>query len=1394
MKKILLCLLALSFSTMLFAQSNLATVRSSYMSSATFTSQYNAGLTPISTAHILSRIDTDGSFIRSNRKGTENDMVDSIFKVLYVYEHPDSTTFYHTVAVKAKLYNAVNWWLGHLPDFKWTGSAMAQPTAVGMVLAKLYDDFQADAADPTYGPIITNIKTNAKAFLRFSWSKGVSRTTFNSPNLGNNPDEDYDWQRMGNVGYRIFGYTGIITAINDSTSMDTLAIIMNNQIPLQINKPGQGAICAATYDGSMFQHSAEPGSQFYNLGYGRDWLSDLSHYSAWVKNTKWALSTSQQQLWGNILLDGMRWTQYKGHVPHNLIGRSNGKSGPMMGGLSGMLSAFVGQADPSVSQRAASDALRIRLSDPEYHIDSSKYLWNSQIILQHSPKYFASIRMLSTRAVGQESSDVAAGPGNKNFFTADGSTMLYRTGTEYDNARVGWNWRCVPGTTVKQKTGTLPIIPWSTGTESNNTIAGGVSDGSATIGVFNLSRTHTYTKTKAFKAYFSFKDALICVGNAVTDTDAAAGDIYTTINQTERRTDTYYDVNGAGEQSVGLASTLNTNVNITSPSWFWQDSVGYIILPRAGTATNAVISAETRSGNWVNLDPSNTNATVSVNIFQLSINHGSAGNLKDTSYRYVVVPSISKSDLISFFSNRVLTGGANSLYIDENTRTIAVSYNGYTGICFTNAGFTKVTGLGYDSLAVSTSNYAAVLIRRKAEGMDIHAGDIRNGFYTSTPIVLGINRKLKSHTFTPDRAYAPVTLMPSPDSTRITLDLSKTNQLYMGEPVHIDAPYLPQLFEDSLITIADAYVKSFGTTGGVDNKNVNFGYAGYLTAQNGAYEIYLKFDLKTVSANLLNARLRLSTTSGGAATQWQLYKVNNDSWTEGGITWNNRPAEDTLLETITPPASNGYAYWDMTNQLKNLGGDSTLSLKIIATAALYTAFSSRQNGVAALSPAIVTTTEGLYADNDNDGFGAGAISRYGKVTNNTDCNDADAAVNTPQVYFRDTDTDGFGNAADSVVVCQATPPSGYVSNRKDCDDAHLLYTDNDGDGYGTGSPQPCGVLSNTDCDDTKASIHTSLVYYRDADNDDYVNPLDSVLVCSYTAPTGYGNNTVPQTSADSVNVTADAFVQSGSFTNTNYGFNSYMTVSNGSGDYLREAYLKFDMHGKLPSNIVDLKLRVYLQGAVTNGNWKLYRVPDNSWTEGGIKANNKPAHDTLLLSSVSGSLPAGYIVFDMYKALQGMGSDSIISLKLVADPIAEYFSMSFATKQNGTVAFRPMIFTTLLQNNNEALLIDCDDEDANVQACDPELLMRSVQQNKNTIRLTIYPNPVTSIFRADFNATSPGAVISIMAMDGRIFMNRAIPAGTTSYVGDVSKFAPGIYLFSLYNKGRVETIRFVKTK
>ncbi|MFD1818061.1 Por secretion system C-terminal sorting domain-containing protein [Pseudarcicella hirudinis] len=929
-----------------FSQTDIEKVRTTLSSSWYFNYMFTIPTNAPSMAGIMNGINADGSFNRSNPATTVADLTESIYKMTYVFEKPDSVSYYQNAAVKAKIYNSLNYWLNHIPAFTWTSSAMDQPTKLGMIMIKLYDNFQTDESDPAFSSIISNIRQRAGAFVRHSWSNGLTMSTLKNPNLGTNLTDD--WHRMGNLGYRLFGYTSIFAAITDSASMDTLSTMVSNQLAFQINKPNSPVV-AAMFDGSLNQH----GPQTYNIGYGGDFLRDLARFATWTKTSKWKLTSTQQQFWGDILLNGMQWFSYKNHTAHSVMGRHNERSGTTGSGLPTFLSEFLAVADSTLPQFSSVLALKNKLTPANSQIDSTKYLWNSHLIMHHSPKYFAAIKMLSNRTVGAETSDASSGQGLMNFHVADGSTMLYKKGTEYDKARVGWNWRAIPGATIKQKTGALPLVPWSTGYESDNSIAGGVSDGIATIGVFSLSRTNSYHKTKAIKSYFAFKDILVCMGNSISDADTDSGDIYTTLDQTERLSDIYYSLNGGAEQSVALTGSIDSNVNITSPSWYWQDSTGYIIIPQATLATNVILKAENRSGNWYNLDKRNANATVSVNIFQLSINHGSAQNgWKDQTYRYVVVPSVSKSDLITFFNTKVINHDSSSLYLNyNNSKIVSVSYNGYTGVFFTGAGYNKAIGLGADSLKVSSSNYAALLLKRKSDGIDLHASDLRNGFYTNNSVNLGINRIFSVKTFTPSHANGAVNITPATDSSVVKIYLSKTNQIYEGEPVDISAKFA-KVVSDSIQTSADSYVKDGSYAG------TNYGTGTFLEVKKDGVgyqrEAYVKFDLKKVHGKVLNAKLRLYSGST-AATQWQLYRSNVNSWTETGITWNNKPAGDTLLSTISGAA--GYVYWDITKQLQYLPSDSILSLKIVSTVTgVYGSFTSLQSGTANQRPAIVYIT------------------------------------------------------------------------------------------------------------------------------------------------------------------------------------------------------------------------------------------------------------------------------------------------------------------------------------------------------------------------------------------------------------------------------------------------------
>jgi hypothetical protein len=203
----------------------------------------------------------------------------------------------------------------------------------------------------------------------------------------------------------------------------------------------------------------------------------------------------------------------------------------------------------------------------------------------------------------------------------------------------------------------------------------------------------------------------------------------------------------------------------------------------------------------------------------------------------------------------------------------------------------------------------------------------------------------------------------------------------------------------------------------------------------------------------------------------------------------------------------------------------------------------------------------LYEDGDGDGYGSGAplgsfcyiaakqqesffayawqriISFFldaeaaippGTSTNNTDCNDGNAAVWQMLSGYRDADIDGY-TTGDIQQACSGDSlPAGYLSvaNGNDCDDTsaakwQLLtgYVDADGDNYTVGSAQqvcsgssvPSGyraTANGNDCNDANASVQKQIsAGYFDGDGDGHGGQTWYAGGCS---PSGYsstvGNN------------------------------------------------------------------------------------------------------------------------------------------------------------------------------------------------------------------------------------------------------------------------------------------------
>ncbi len=159
----------------------------------------------------------------------------------------------------------------------------------------------------------------------------------------------------------------------------------------------------------------------------------------------------------------------------------------------------------------------------------------------------------------------------------------------------------------------------------------------------------------------------------------------------------------------------------------------------------------------------------------------------------------------------------------------------------------------------------------------------------------------------------------------------------------------------------------------------------------------------------------------------------------------------------------------------------------------------------------------FYADADGDTFGnptstiQDCTAPAGYVSNNTDCDDSNAALNPNAIWYADTDGDGFGDL--SLTQNSCTQPLGYVSNSTDCNDNNAqvnslstFYVDADNDGFGnpTVSIQNCGqpsgyVSNNLDCDDSNFSINPN--QQETADNLD--NDCDGLIDDGFAALTWY---------------------------------------------------------------------------------------------------------------------------------------------------------------------------------------------------------------------------------------------------------------------------------------------------
>ncbi len=158
----------------------------------------------------------------------------------------------------------------------------------------------------------------------------------------------------------------------------------------------------------------------------------------------------------------------------------------------------------------------------------------------------------------------------------------------------------------------------------------------------------------------------------------------------------------------------------------------------------------------------------------------------------------------------------------------------------------------------------------------------------------------------------------------------------------------------------------------------------------------------------------------------------------------------------------------------------------------------------------------FFQDSDGDMFGnllattLACAAPAGYVSDNTDCNDTNAAIypgaaetcnlvdddcdlaideGVQLTFFQDSESDNYGNPSATTLGCAA--PAGYVSDNTDCDDTNAAIH--------PGAVETCNLVDD-DCD-LAIDEGVQLTFFQDSESDNYGNSSATTLAC--TAPAGY---------------------------------------------------------------------------------------------------------------------------------------------------------------------------------------------------------------------------------------------------------------------------------------------------
>lgn len=407
--------------------------------------------------------------------------------------------------------------------------------------------------------------------------------------------------------------------INDLALFENAVTEMKKVIKVE---DGEGV----QFDWSFHQHGRQ--QQFGN--YGMHYLESLTRMGTLFNGTKYAYNEEELSILRNYLLNGMSWVVWKGVFDVSSSGRQIFAPNQTIGKAKSYGNQLLAMRLVDPTHAAEYQAMyNAQMGGGENILNGINHFYKSDMTIQRTPDWLATLKMCSYRTVGTETVNLE---NMKCEVMANGALYIYQDGDEYNNIFPVWDFTRIPGVTTNYANHN--DMPWHNRRVKGTTdFVGGMVDGDYGVSVMDVQANGL----KANKSWFFTKDYILCLGSDITSNNNNA--VITTVNQTNKKSDVEVRFLGSKEykvQNSGEGSNIEAVLH---------GRVGYYF-PERG---NVSYRLGEQVGSWQQVQFDASKEEVRSDVFNMVLQHGK--NPKGAQYSYVVMPNATPAKLDQLIAN-----------------------------------------------------------------------------------------------------------------------------------------------------------------------------------------------------------------------------------------------------------------------------------------------------------------------------------------------------------------------------------------------------------------------------------------------------------------------------------------------------------------------------------------------------------------------------------------------------------------------------------------------------------------------------------------------------------------------------------------------------------------------